>query len=154
VSESAFTPDAGIFFGDYTNLAADKGKVYPIWMRMDGTNLSIWTAIIDDASNEVGDADKAVLVDDFKLSSSYPNPLQASARNPITTINYSLPSAQAVTLRVYDIFSREIATLVNDRKGAGLYHVQFDGSKLASGIYFYQLTAGSFSATRKMLVIR
>ncbi len=59
-----------------------------------------------------------------------------------------------VTLKVYDILGREVATLVNERKNAGSYEVKFDGSELSSGVYFYRLQAGSFVRTRTLLLLR
>jgi hypothetical protein len=91
-----------------------------------------------------------------QLYQNYPNPF-----NPVTTIRYSLPRAEFVTLTVYDILGREIATLVNDRQSAGTYSVYFDARQLASGIYFYRITAGppdrragNFTKTRKMVLMR
>lgn len=83
------------------------------------------------------------------LSQNYPNPF-----NPTTVINYQLPVSGKVTLKVYDLLGRELATLVNDRENAGSYSVKFDGSRLASGIYFYRLQAGSFSQTKKLMLVK
>lgn len=91
----------------------------------------------------------------FTLFQNYPNPF-----NPATTIKYSIPpdisnnGISLVTLKVYDILGRVTATLVNERKSAGEYEISFDASKLASGVYFYQLRAGSFIQTRKMMLLR
>jgi hypothetical protein len=91
----------------------------------------------------------------FELQQNYPNPF-----NPATTIKYSIPpgisknGVSLVTLKVYDILGRETATLVNEKKTAGEYEINFDASKLASGVYFYQLRAGSFTQTRKMVLLR
>ena len=84
-----------------------------------------------------------------ELSQNYPNPF-----NPSTTISYNLPKAARVTLKVYDILGREIATLVNDQKQPGSYRVTFDGSSLASGVYFYQLRAGNDVETRKLVLLK
>src|SRR5690606_35085199 len=69
----------------------------------------------------------------FSLSQNYPNPF-----NPITTIKYSVGSRQLATIKVYDVLGREVATLVNEEKQPGVYEVEFDGSKLTSGTYFYR----------------
>ncbi len=153
VSESAFTPDANIFFGDYINIAAYKGKVHPIWMRMDSTNLSVWTAIINDPPTLVS-GENNVAASYFSLSPTYPNPVQLSVADPAATIRFSLPSADEVALKIYDVAGREVATLINARKEAGSHQIRFEANHLATGIYFYKLTARRFSATRKMLVIR
>jgi hypothetical protein len=69
-------------------------------------------------------------------------------------ISYRLPVIGFVTLKVYDILGREVATLVNEEKPAGEYEVEFNGSNLPSGIYFYQLKAGSYVETRKMVLLK
>lgn len=83
------------------------------------------------------------------LSQNYPNPF-----NPITNIKYSINSMQFVTLKVYDLLGKEITTLVKEEKPAGVYHVRWDGSNLPSGIYFYQLKAGSFISIKKMTLLK
>ncbi len=92
----------------------------------------------------------------FELSQNYPNPF-----NPTTTIKYSVPlvrptefAIQKATLKVYDILGREVATLVNENKQAGTYEVNFDGSNLNSGVYFYSLITGSFRDTKRMLLVK
>ncbi|HEY9167517.1 MAG TPA: T9SS type A sorting domain-containing protein [Candidatus Kryptonia bacterium] len=85
----------------------------------------------------------------FSLSQNYPNPF-----NPATVISYQLPVVSRVTLKVFDIRGREIATLVDGRESAGYHEVKFDGSRLPSGVYFVRLTAGSFSATRKIMLMK
>ena len=86
---------------------------------------------------------------DYSLSQNYPNPF-----NPTTIIGYSIPKASFVTLKVYDILGREIATLVNAEKSFGNYNVEFNGSGLSSGIYFYKLQTGDYSSVKKMVLIK
>ena len=98
--------------------------------------------------------DEFSLVTDFKLFQNYPNPF-----NPTTKIKYEIPDqvrndSRLVTLKVYDVLGNEIATLVNEEKPAGEYKVQFDGTGLPSGIYFYQLKTGNYFATKKMVLIK
>ena len=88
-------------------------------------------------------------VKNYKLSQNYPNPF-----NPATTIAYQIPQTGFVTLKVYDILGREVATLINEEKLAGSYEVQFIGNGLTSGIYFYQLKAGNYSETKKMILLK
>jgi hypothetical protein len=71
-----------------------------------------------------------------------------------TKINYSISQTSFVTLKLYDILGREIATLVNEEKLAGRYQVEFDGSDLSSGIYFYKLEAGNYSSVKKMILMK
>jgi hypothetical protein len=90
---------------------------------------------------------------DFCLYQNYPNPF-----NPVTTIKYAIPNVgtgfSLSILKVYDILGSEVATLVNEKQSAGNYEVKFDGSKLASGVYFYKLQAGKYSSIRKLLLIK
>ena len=85
----------------------------------------------------------------FKLSQNYPNPF-----NPNTTINFSVPNQSKVLIKVYDILGKEVATLVNGEKAAGNYSVDFNASKLASGMYIYTIQAGNYTATKKMMLLK
>ncbi len=87
--------------------------------------------------------------DNYSLSQNYPNPF-----NPVTTIQYSIPQRGIVTLTVYDILGKQVATLVNEEKDRGVYTVNFDASQLASGLYIYRLSAGSFVKSKKMLLLK
>jgi hypothetical protein len=85
----------------------------------------------------------------FSLSQNYPNPF-----NPSTEIQYSIPKSGLVTLRVYNMLGQEIVTLVNQKQQAGSYTVNFDASKLASGVYLYRIQTGDFSLTKKMTLLK
>jgi len=85
----------------------------------------------------------------YELLQNYPNPF-----NPTTTINYQIPSAGHISLKVYDILGREITTLVNEERTAGKYEVKFDGTSLSSGVYFYRLQSGAFSETKKFMLLK
>ena len=86
---------------------------------------------------------------DLSLSQNYPNPF-----NPTTKITYTIPQSSFVMLKVYDVLGNEIATLINEEKPAGIYEVEFDGSDLTSGIYFYKLRASNFIETKKMVMLK
>ncbi len=88
---------------------------------------------------------------EFSLAQNYPNPF-----NPSTIIKYSISNREFVSLKVYDVLGNEITRLVNEEKPAGTYNVEFttQNLELSSGIYFYQLKAGNYSATRKMLLVK
>ncbi|HEX2867947.1 MAG TPA: T9SS type A sorting domain-containing protein [Ignavibacteriales bacterium] len=85
----------------------------------------------------------------YSLDQNYPNPF-----NPATTIRYSVPKAGMVTLKIYNMLGQEVATLINAQQNAGKYEVSFDASRLSSGIYLYNLTSGSFSSTKKMMLVK
>ncbi|MCG6960030.1 T9SS type A sorting domain-containing protein, partial [bacterium BMS3Abin03] len=71
-----------------------------------------------------------------------------------TTIEYKIPESGLVTIKVYDILGREVQTLVDQQLQPGFYSVQFDGSNLASGIYFYRIKAGKFVQTKKLMLLK
>ncbi|NTW48628.1 MAG: T9SS type A sorting domain-containing protein [Chlorobiales bacterium] len=95
------------------------------------------------------DDDPPHKVNAYKLAQNYPNPF-----NPSTVIPFSLPKAERVELNVYDLLGRRVAVLLNERKSAGSYQVSFNANRLASGIYFYRIRAGSFVETKKMVFLR
>jgi hypothetical protein len=86
---------------------------------------------------------------EFQLSQNYPNPF-----NPSTRISWQSPVSSWQTLTVYDLLGNEVATLIDEYKMAGRYEVEFNASKLSSGVYFYQLRAGSFIGTKKIILIK
>ena len=85
----------------------------------------------------------------FVLSQNYPNPF-----NPTTTITYSLPKSSFVILKIYNLLGREITTLVNGEKRSGTYKVTWDAQNVPSGVYFYKITAGEYSNTKKMILLK
>lgn len=93
--------------------------------------------------------DEPETVSSFELHQNYPNPF-----NPATTITFSIKEKAFVTLKVYDVTGREVAVLVSDNMPAGTYNRIWNAGRLASGIYFYKLTAGSFTQTRKLTLLK
>lgn len=89
------------------------------------------------------------LAKNFELSQNYPNPF-----NPSTTIKFKVPVTDIVTLKIYNILGQQVATLINKEMNAGSYEVKFNASELASGVYMYSLEAGSFRATKKMMLLK
>ncbi|MBK7157093.1 MAG: T9SS type A sorting domain-containing protein [Ignavibacteria bacterium] len=85
----------------------------------------------------------------YKLYQNYPNPF-----NPSTKIKYDIKIDGLVTLKVYNILGSEVASLVSEVKQAGRYEVEFNGSNLGSGVYYYRLQAGDFSETKRMLLLK
>jgi hypothetical protein len=135
-------------------------RVVPQWADLGGTALKIYIdrgndGTIDDSltvQNETTSDGSRGALDiprEFRLEQNYPNPF-----NPATHIAYAVPMAGNVLLKVYDILGREVATLVNEQKQPGNYSAQFHGSRLASGVYIYRLTAGRFVETKKMLLTK
>lgn len=97
--------------------------------------------------------DETKVVEVYMMSNNYPNPF-----NPTTSIQYAITSGQFVTLKIYDVLGKEVATLVDEFRNAGSYEVEFQSTvvspQLASGVYFYQLRAGSFIQTKKMILLK
>ncbi|MGD8777381.1 MAG: T9SS type A sorting domain-containing protein [Ignavibacteria bacterium] len=86
---------------------------------------------------------------DFELAQNYPNPF-----NPSTTIKFSIPQSSEVTLKVYNVLGQEVAQLVNEQLNTGSYSVDFNAANLSSGLYFYNITAGEFNVTKKMMLVK
>ena len=86
---------------------------------------------------------------EYNLSQNYPNPF-----NPSTTISYTIPTDGLVTLKVYDVLGKEVATLVNEMQTAGKLNITFDASDLSSGVYYYQLVSGEFTSTKKLILMK
>ncbi len=87
--------------------------------------------------------------DNYLLSQNYPNPF-----NPVTKINFAIPKSGLVTIKIYDLLGKEVRTLVNETKNAGSYSVDFNGSELSSGIYFYKINVNNFTDIKKMTLIK
>jgi hypothetical protein len=109
-------------------------------------------AAVDGVVRQTGEAGNAP--DRFALQANYPNPF-----NPSTTIQFALPEASSVQIFIYDVLGREVRRLLDAPFARGTYAVTWDGAdesgaRSPSGVYVYRLTAGSFSASRKMLVVR
>ena len=147
VSESPFTPSQYNYLGHYIGVSAHNNIVRPVWTRIDNNYPSLWTAIVDSVTT-VDNSYQGAL-SKFELYQNYPNPF-----NPATTIKYQIPELSFVTLKVYDVLGNEIATLVNEEKSTGNYEVEFDGTGLSSGNYFYQLKADNFVETKRMVLLK
>jgi mannan endo-1,4-beta-mannosidase len=102
--------------------------------------------LIDILTSVVSDKEQP---SEFKLYSNYPNPF-----NPATVIQYDLPKAGLVNLRVFDVLGREVATLINEQKQPGRYRVNFSAKGLSSGVYFYRIQSGSSVSVKKMILMK
>ena len=100
-------------------------------------------------NSTTGVNDKTTVINSFDLKQNYPNPF-----NPSTIISYQIPQNSFVTLKIYNILGNEVATLVNEQQTAGNYNFNFKANNLASGVYIYKLTAGSFTAVRKLTLLK
>jgi len=127
----------------YPSVKLTNNLIYTSWE----SNTGIWMNILD-FDNPVG-VEQIIDPVGFSLLQNYPNPF-----NPTTKIKYSLAEQGIVSLNVFDILGREVATLVNEIKSAGIYEVTFDASKLSSGIYCYKLQSGSFCQMKKLILIK
>jgi hypothetical protein len=104
----------------------------------------------EEAQNScVNGVDDRRVLNSYNLGQNYPNPF-----NPSTEISYNLPEPRYVTLKVYNVLGREIKTLVDEKKPAGTYRIDFNVAGLGSGVYFYQLKAGNFIEKKKMIFIK
>ncbi|NWF88464.1 MAG: T9SS type A sorting domain-containing protein [Ignavibacteriaceae bacterium] len=89
------------------------------------------------------------VAENYLLTQNYPNPF-----NPSTKITYSIPSRSTVRIEIFNSLGQQVNTLVNEEKEAGSYEIEFDGEGLTSGVYYYQLLAGDFLQTRKMILLK
>jgi len=118
---------------------------------------AFWSGVVDNVFGTMGNHDFTTDIKDitsglptvYALNQNFPNPF-----NPSTNINFSIPVEEFVTMDVYNSIGQKIATLVNENKTAGTYQVDFDGANLSSGIYFYKITAGNFTETKKMILMK
>jgi len=128
------------------------GRIYNTWKddRTGSTGDDIWANVLD-WNNPIGISDKELsqVPSELILGQNYPNPF-----NPTTTIEFSLPHTDFVTLKIYNILGEEVATLVSEKLHAGRYKYEWDAGELVSGIYFYQLRAGDFTQTHKMILLK
>ncbi|HPN37305.1 MAG TPA: T9SS type A sorting domain-containing protein, partial [Melioribacteraceae bacterium] len=131
----SWIPGIGVFMATYNN---GQDTLYYF-----GKNINIDLINISEAENINNN------ISSFSLSQNYPNPF-----NPSTNISFTLPKSDFVTLKVYDILGKEIATLINQELNAGSYIKPFNATNLSSGIYFYKLQASKYSQTKKMILIK
>lgn len=109
------------------------------------TQEEIYKLIVTDIESENND----LFINDFTLFQNYPNPF-----NPSTKISWQSPVSGWQKLKIYDLLGNEVTTLVNEEKPAGRYEVEFDASLLSSGVYFYQIKAGKYLETKKMILLK
>ncbi|BDQ02141.1 T9SS type A sorting domain-containing protein [Ignavibacterium sp.] len=135
--------------GDNIDIIAVDHKLFPVWMDNSTGIYQIWSAPI--SFNPISVENKKNDLSSFELFQNYPNPF-----NPTTKISWQTPSGSWHSLKIYDMLGNEIITLIDEYREAGSYELNFDAAKyyLTSGIYYYKLTAGSYSETKKMVLLR
>lgn len=137
----------------YFDLTAVAGQSVQIIFQADAAN-SVWSFLyIDDVSltNQITgiEKEKALLPVRFELKQNYPNPF-----NPSTTIEFSLPKKEQVSLKIFNSIGDEVATLVNEALPAGIHNWAWNAADVASGVYFFRLQAGGFIETKKLVLMK
>jgi hypothetical protein len=148
VSESPFLPFSATFFGDYTNVSAYYNVIRPIWARLEGSDLSIWTAIIDPFIVGIDEEIPSLL----SLEQNYPNPFRES-----TVISFKLTEPTNISLRVIDVYGRVVATLhENDHINAGKHMRVFkpEDYSLSPGLYYFSLENNHSVMKKKMIFVK
>ena len=127
----------------------DTTYIVVFWTHEENGKKDIWMAksIFNPVIGAVNEPPQSI--SNFSLEQNYPNPF-----NPVTTISYTVAAKDFVTIKVFDLLGKEVATLVNKEKPAGSYSVDFNASKLSSGVYFYRMKAGSFVETKKLILMK
>jgi hypothetical protein len=153
IKNSRFKPKpilggSSAYQGDHIALHFAGNFLYAFWMADYSGIYQVWMAIIDRNILSIENVINHP-INSFTLLQNYPNPFNSS-----TKIKYQIPELSFVTIRVYDVLGIEIATLVNEEKPVGDYEVEFSAATLPSGIYFYQMQAGRYVETSKMVLLR
>jgi hypothetical protein len=119
----------------------------PVWGTFQGNNSRTGVyngSLITDVKDKTN-----LLPAQFSLSQNYPDPF-----NPSTTISFTIPSRSSVSLKIFDLLGREVATIVSEELPAGTYARQWYAGKMSSGVYFYRLQAGSFTQTKRLVLLK
>lgn len=129
----------GVNEGTIWNIGNGRNDGYPYFSWQYSNDLPVSVELYE----------KRNIVTNFELSQNYPNPF-----NPTTIIRYQLPMKEYISLKIYDVLGKEVAVLVNEEKDAGIHSVKFDANGLTSGVYLYRLQYGSFSQTKKLIILK
>jgi uncharacterized protein (TIGR02145 family) len=149
----------GIFTNFWSSTEYDASHSIALYLYSEKNNIDVGfidkgygfsiRCIMDESGTGVESNNGKGLPTDYSITQNYPNPF-----NPSTIINYSVPKAGFVTIKVYDVLGREVVKLVNENKPVGNYSIKFNGNNLPSGIYFYRMESGSFFQTKKLLLVK
>ena len=141
-----------------TNILLPVSGRHDVYLKFRGTGASKlfmlqWLIFKDNSHPEtltsVGEFKTGQFPKRFELGQNYPNPF-----NPTTNISFNLPLKSFVSLKIFDLLGREVATLINEEMSAGTYSRQWSATMMSSGIYFYQMQAGSFIDTKKLILLK
>jgi hypothetical protein len=121
-----------------------KGNTLHIWVAGSGMTLLHYTDYVTGIKETTHQ-----VISSYSLSQNYPNPF-----NPVTNISFSIPKRSFVSVKLYDLLGREVSTIVSEELPAGNHSRQWNAVNISSGIYFYRLQAGSFTETKKLVLLR
>jgi hypothetical protein len=133
---------------DYMGVTSANNKAWVFWSDDKSGTFNAWAGYVNITPTGIGHNENEI-PKLYSLTQNYPNPF-----NPSTKIEFSLPKAGRVKLLVYNVLGDEVATLVNEKMEAGIHAVNFRGDNFSSGVYFYKITAGNFTDTKKMLLVK
>jgi hypothetical protein len=122
-------------------------SIYDTTIFLGSGGTGVWRRPLSEIITDVENTTE--LPQHFSLEQNYPNPF-----NPTTTIIYGLKERTIVELKIFDVLGREMETIIKGEQDAGNYEIEFNASRLASGIYFYRLQAGEFIETKKMILLK
>ena len=138
----------GNYGGDYIGISSGNGKVWPFWYDDKTGTMQAWTAEVNLELVGISNGNNGI-PKQFELKQNFPNPF-----NPNTLISFSIQKSGKVTLEVFNVSGRKIASLIDEEIEAGNYSYDFNASNLSSGVYFYKLTADGFTDTKKMILVK
>jgi hypothetical protein len=148
LTETFIIPDQDVASGLVT-IASDGLNYYLAWIDARSNNTpNVYSKVVTKSTTDINSR-TSKRPGTFYLGQNYPNPF-----NPSTSFEFRISNFGFVSLKVFDILGREVATIVNEEKPAGKYEVEFNANKLATGIYFYKLKSGEFEETKKMVLLR
>lgn len=148
ISQSPFKPDSSVFFGDYTNIVAYNNRIRPMWGRLDGKHLSLWTALIDlDTTTHDANGSQSI---------NLHNPLYTD-NTPRTLFAYKLRHPAKVSLKVYDLYGKLVAIILDEVEvptGKYIYEFLPEKSNIPAGIYYFMLTTDQSRTISKLVYIK
>jgi len=136
----------------YPDMAFAGDKIYNTWQdnHLYGVGYDIYANVFDWSDVVAGtESIQSTIPVDYNLSQNYPNPF-----NPTTNINFALPNHTKVKIDIFNALGQKVYTLLNSTKSAGKHTVEFNGSNIASGIYYYRIQAGNFNQVKKMILMK